>query len=298
MGVTGKAVFAVRALQETQPPSEELGAELDRLTAMDYLWAAGILVVGIVLARIGQRLFVRIMTRRSSSQFTAKVLGRLLAAVIVAGAVVHALNRLEISVGLVLGALGVAGIALAFAPQNILENVIAGLLILLRRPFRPGDQIETGGYEGIVTDITLRAVAIRTYENVSVLVPSATVWKDAIVNNTAYGVRRTTLMVGVSYSADPDEARKIIAHALGSVEGVRADPAPQVYVERFGESSVDLAVHFWHDPTKAAEWEVRDRVARAVERALDGAGIEIPFPQRTLHLADPWPGRERNGATQ
>ncbi|MDH3462037.1 MAG: mechanosensitive ion channel family protein [Acidimicrobiia bacterium] len=113
--------------------------------------------------------------------------------------------------------------------------------------------------------------------------PVATVWDEPIENSTTLGGRRTKLAVGVGYSSDLDQAQTVLLEAAASVEGVRDEPMSQALVNEFGDSSVNVAVRFRHDPDKASEWEVRDRLARTMKKRLDAAGIEIPFPQLVQH---------------
>ncbi len=181
-----------------------------------------------------------------------------------------------------LGALGIGGLAVAFAAQSILENLFASVLLQVRRPFRRGDQIATNDIEGTVEDVNFRTVVLRTYDGEKVLIPSSQVLTAPITNFTAKGTRRTTLDVGVAYDTDLAMAQRVLLAAVASVDGVRPEPAPQAWVEQFGESSIDFALRFWHAPDIATLWRVRSGVAMAVKTALDGAGIEIPFPQRTL----------------
>ncbi|MDQ4097935.1 MAG: mechanosensitive ion channel family protein, partial [Actinomycetota bacterium] len=129
-------------------------------------------------------------------------------------------------------------------------------------------------------------VVLRTYDGERVMVPCAEVLSKPFTNHTVLGRRRTTLEVGIAYDADPSEARKVLLDAIRDVEGVREEPPAEVWVEAFGESSIDLAVRFWHAPDQMTLWRVRSGVGVAVKRALDDAGIAIPFPQRVLHFAD------------
>ena len=171
--------------------------------------------------------------------------------------------------------------------QDILENFIAGLGMQLRRPMRPGDEVMTNDYEGVVRDITLRTVQMTTFDGETVYLPNAMVWKNPIVNATDRPTRRTTLMVGVAYETDLDRAKAVLETATAAVEGVLDQPPATARVLEFGESSIDFAVHFWHRPQMAQVWTVRDEVARSIKRHLDSAGIEIPFPQRVLHYPGP-----------
>ncbi len=123
---------------------------------------------------------------------------------------------------------------------------------------------------------------LRTYDGEMVLVPCAQVLGAPITNFTAKGRRRSTLAVGVAYETDLAEAQRVLLGALADVDGVRPEPAPQVWVEQFGESSIDFAVRWWHAPDIATLWRVRSAVAMSVKAALDQAGIDIPFPHRLV----------------
>lgn len=214
----------------------------------------------------------------------SRLVGRFFAFVVVVAGLVYTLNALGIAVGPVLGALGVGGLALAFALQDIIENLIAGLMLQTRRPFRIGDQVVVGGYEGTVEDISLRTTVLRTYDGRRVFVPSADVLKSGIENNTALDDRRTTLGIGVAYDTDLEVARETILTALEGVESVRSQPAAEAWVETFGGSSIDFAVRYWHAPPIRDVWKTRHEVAVAIKRAFDDAGIDIPFPIRTIDL--------------
>ena len=196
--------------------------------------------------------------------------------------VYFALTVLRLQVGPLIGALGLAGLAIAFAFQDILENFIAGLLMLMRRPIKVGDEMESSGYKGDVNDMTLRAVALDTFDGDRVYIPNSMVWKNPLVNFTETPLRRTTLVVGVAYRTDLDRAQQVLQEAIDNVPGVVIPPPATVEFVEFNNSSIDFYVRYWHASDRPSLWAVRDRAGRAMKRALDAAGIEIPFPQRTL----------------
>ncbi|NNF64291.1 MAG: mechanosensitive ion channel family protein [Acidimicrobiia bacterium] len=259
--------------------------ELSGLSLSDWVWAGSIILASFLIAFIFRKLLARAWSDPDSS-YATHVIARLISYVIVVFGLVYALGQIGVSVGPLLGALGVVGLALAFAFQDILENFIAGILMVLRRPFTIGDQITTNDYSGTVEDVTLRSMAMRTYAGERVYVPNAMVWKNPIVNHTELGQRRTTIEVGVAYDTDLDEAAAVLRSAASSIDDVSRDHPVEVFVHNFGASSIDFAVRFWHEPQKSVEWATRDRVARALKNALDEAGIEIPFPQRVVHMKD------------
>lgn len=282
--LTPHASARVRLAQPgSSEPSSEASTfdEISRIGVEGLLWGGGILVGAFLLAVVAKRITERAVGSRADG-LIARLLGRTAGLGVFGLGVVYALNRVGISIAPLLGIFGLVGLAFAFAFQGILENFIAGILMSLRRPLSPGDQVTTAGFTGTVDDISLRAVELKTYEGERVFVPNATVWKGSIVNHTVLGPRRTTLAVGVDYDADLDTATQVIIDAAGEVEGVLNDPAPQAYVHTFGGSSIDIDVRFWHEPQIAVEWQVRDAVAKRVKAALDEAGIGIPFPQRVV----------------
>jgi len=268
---------------QTETDLGETLNELGKLQPADWLWAGGILVVAILLAMATRRIVSRMMS--GGNPLAGKVVGRLLAALVFVLGLVYSLSQVGVSVGPLLGVLGVAGLALALGFQEIMENFIAGVFMSLRQPFGQGDQIHTSGFDGTVVDISLRAVELETYAGERVLIPNAMVWKSPIVNHTVLGRRRTRLVVGVEYATDLELAKRTLVDAVTSVDGVLESPPPAALVREFSGSSIDFGVAFWHEPSARSEQEVKDAVAISVKKALDEAGIGIPFPQRVVHLA-------------
>ena len=258
---------------------------LSELGLSDWLWAAGIMVVAILLGLTVGRLVTRFIDRRTST-FIARLMGRFVGALFFVVGFVYALNQLGVSIGPVLGLLGLAGLALALAFQDLLQNIIAGIFMSIRRPFDAGHQVSLSGFEGTVDSINLREVGLVGFDGVRVHLPNAGVWSSPIVNYTELGQRRTTFEVGVSYSTDLDAAQAVILDVMGDIAGLAAVPAPEAFVKEFGESGINFALRFWHGADFAIEWRVRDELARTLKRRFDAEGITIPFPQRVVHMAD------------
>lgn len=273
----------------------ELLDELPALTAWDWVRAGIIFGSAILLSQILRKAIIALMERRGPDRVAARITGRLVAYVVVVGGFVYTLVALEVPIGPLVGALGVGGIALAFALQDTMENLIAGLVLEARSQFRRGDQICADDFEGTVEDINLRTVVLRTFDGVRVVLPNAEVLKKPIVNFTAFPQRRTTLVVGVAYATDLSEAQRVILDAVRGIEGVHDSPPPEAYVQGFMESSIDFAVRYWHEPSITTLWRVRDAVAQGVKRGLDEAGITIPFPQRTVWFPEGIETRTRRG---
>ncbi len=256
----------------------------DGLTAWDYGTAAGTVAAGLVVGRIVRVVVKRVVARSPADSFLGDLIGRIANYVIATFGLIYGLETLGIAIGPILGALGIVGIALAFAFQDILENFVAGIILQIQRPFTSGDEIVTADHEGRIIAVDTRTITICTPDGETVRIPSAEVIKNPIVNHTQHGSRRTTVVVGVAYGTDLEQATRVAREAAASVDGVRQDPQPEALVQEFGASSIDLALRYWHPPSIASFWQIRDEVIKAVDRAFAANEISIPFPQRVLHI--------------
>jgi len=177
---------------------------------------------------------------------------------------------------------GLASIAIGFAFQDIFENFFAGILILWRFPFENGDFIRCEGVEGMVEDVEIRMTKIRQGNGELVLIPNSTIFKNNVTVMTDRPRRRLELAAGIAYGEDLATGRRVILDAVIACDTVHQDPAPEVLASNFGASSIDFTVLWWADPTPIDEMRSRDQVVEAIKSALDDAGIEIPYPYRTL----------------
>lgn len=198
---------------------------------------------------------------------------------------VMAISQLGINVSAVLAGVGVVGIAVGFAAQETVANMIAGFLIFWDRPFTIGDFITTQSLYGEVRDITLRTTRIRTNDNTYVVIPNRQIIGDTLVNHSMYGETRVNVPIGIAYKERVAEARKVLMEAVQDVKGVLRDPAPDVVAESMGDSSVNLLVRVWIDQA-AEERPIYFRIMEASKAALDQAGIEIPYPHLQLFVED------------
>lgn len=268
----------------SQAVEELLGAFVAQLPLFGL--AVVVLVLGLVVSGLAVRGVRRATAGDRVDPSLATLLTQVARVLLVLLAILMALSVAGVDVGSALAALGIAGLAVAFAVQSILENFIAGVLILVRRPFRPGDQIRTGDFEGTVEDVNLRVTRLRDYDGELVLVPNAQVLGAPIVNLTERGLRRSRVAVGVDYRDDHDAAREVIRDAVATVDGVLPEPAPEVLMTELGESSVDFELRYWTAPDIRSVVHVRDRVLSSVKTGLEAAGMTIPWPIRTL-VVDP-----------
>ena len=186
--------------------------------------------------------------------------------------------------------LGLGSVAIGFAFKDTFENFLAGILILLREPFEIGDFIECNSVEGQIEQITIRESYIRQTDGQLVVVPNNVLFQNPVTVRTSRDLRRVTIVCGIAYSENVDEARNVISDAVRAVDSVRDDVKDvQVFASEFGASSIDFEVSWWTGSAPRAVRESKDQVVAAVKAALDEAGIEIPFPYRTLTVAEPIP---------
>ncbi len=180
---------------------------------------------------------------------------------------------------------GFAGLVLGFASQSVVSNLVSGTFLIIERPIKIGDQIQIEGVEGYVEDIRFLSTIVRSYDGVYVRLPNEKVFTSTITNYVVDVARRFDYTIGISYQDDANRAIRVINHLLEEYPYVLMTPAPLVYVESLGDSSVNLKVFVWVPTT---EWfATKTELLWKIKTSLDAEGIEIPFPQRVI-----WFGKE------
>lgn len=183
-------------------------------------------------------------------------------------------------------ALGIGGVAIGFAFKDIFQNLLAGILILVRQPFKVGDEITSGEFTGTVENIETRATFIRTYDGKRIIVPNSRIYTEPVTVISAYDILRSEYDVGIGYGDDVGEARKFALEAVKGVEGVLSDPAPDVLLWDLAGFSQNLRVRWWTDPVRGNVVQVKDRVLETVAKRLSEAGIDLPFPTNVVLFHD------------
>jgi small-conductance mechanosensitive channel len=205
-------------------------------------------------------------------------------------AIVIALDLLGINVVPFVAGAGVAGIAIGFAAKDTLSNLIAGVLLIIDRPFEVGDRIEVwtapagSATWGDVIDIGLRATKIKTTDNIVIIIPNNEIMLRDIINYTIISEDiRLRINIGIAYDADLKKAKRAILRVAQATEGVAEDPPPKVVVRNFGESSVDLQLRVWiHDARRRMD-TISD-ITDKIKETFDAQGIEIPYPKRDIYV--------------
>jgi small-conductance mechanosensitive channel len=238
-----------------------------------------IFVVAVIAAKI-LRNHLRPRLAENRTESFGQVMSRLIAWGVIAAGSAIGLTTIFPSIKPVdlIGGLGIFSIAIGFAFQDILSNLLAGILLLVRQPFESGDQIEVNGQRGTVQAITIRETQIKTFDGEKVIIPNAEVYQSVITVQTAYGPKRTTLVIGLDDWEDLDRTADIVLDAVRDVAGVHTDPEPQAYFFEFGASTTNMQVRYWTDPEQAEIRRVQDRVVRGIGKALKEAEISMPSP--------------------
>ena len=186
----------------------------------------------------------------------------------------------------IMATLGIGSVAVGFAFKDILQNLFAGLLLLTNRPFRRGDQIAVQGFEGTVEHIASRATLIKTYDGKRVIIPNADIYTSPVTVNTAFPVRRDQLDFGIGYNDDLARAARFIVEAVRGVEGVVAEPAPDVVPVEFRDGDVLVRARWWTDSQRTHVVHTRARVVDAVLQAFRANQVDLPFPTQIVLLHD------------
>ena len=249
----------------------------------NILTALLILLGSIYLAKLLSKLVARGLKKRNADPEIALLLKQLTHWTIIGVGSITALQRF-FDVTAFLAGLGILGFTIGFALQNIMQNFTAGVILLIQQPFNMGDAIEVGDYGGSVLAINLRTTEMRTWDGRIVIIPNADIVSNVIVNYTRANLRRIDVRVGVDYGADLEQARASILGALPAVPGYITEPAPSVFSDAFGDSSVNLTAYFWIDTARAGLFDAKDAAIRLIKDALEKQSIEIPFPIQTVYV--------------
>ncbi|WP_367106485.1 mechanosensitive ion channel family protein [uncultured Psychrobacter sp.] len=255
-----------------------------------FIAALAVMLVFWLLSIIFKKLVHKILGSHSRHQNLVKVFQRVGSALIffVGFMIAMVVAIPGFTPAKLIGALGIGSVAIGFAFKDIFQNLLSGILLLLSEPFRIGDQIVSGDYEGTVEDIKIRATTIRTYDGRQVVIPNSDLYTSALTVNTAYRQRRLQVAVGIGYEDDIETAKAEILQALNQADTVSKKAEPSVIATGFGDSTIDLMVRWFIDNgTQANKVASIHQVIVEVKKALDNADINIPFPIRTLDLSDP-----------
>ena len=242
-----------------------------------------------IAARVFKTSVRRLTRRHRQARNLGMVLGRLAQGLIILVGLFVALSIVipSFKAGDLVQLLGISGVAIGFAFRDILQNFLAGILILLTEPFQIDDQIVFKSFEGTVENIQTRATTIRTYDGRRIVIPNAELFINSVMVNTAFENRRLQYDVGIGYGDDIDRAKELILEAIASVDGVLREPSPDALVMELAESTVNIRARWWINPPRRADaLDSRDRVLTAIKKKLTANGIDLPFPTQQILFHD------------
>lgn len=250
------------------------------------LGAAVVLVVGWIFAAWFTRLVDKFLSERTLlDQTIEKVLVQILRFAILLVTALVALQMFGVQTATILALLSGVALAIGLAVQGTLSNVAAGVMLLVLRPLKVGEWVVAAGTSGSVSRVGLFRTDLITLANVLVSVPNTAVFEGSIENYTRLGRRRMIAVIGVAYDSDIDKAIEVLQGVVSANKGWEAQPEPYVYVSSLGDFAVDLTVWAWADGNNY--WDAQASFRLEAKKALDAAGIEIPYPHQVeIHKAD------------
>ncbi|CDO61121.1 Small-conductance mechanosensitive channel [Candidatus Phaeomarinobacter ectocarpi] len=268
----------------TDQATETLGA-LAVTYGISLVGAIVILIIGFWVANRARIAVVRLMERFDEiDQTLTSFLAGLVRYIIIAVTILAVLAEFGVQTASLLAVMGAAGLAVGLALQGTLSNVAAGVMLLFLRPFKLGDYIEAGGVSGSVKAITLFRTELSTPDNVQVFVPNSDVWGSAISNYSYNSTRRVEIECGIAYDDDIGKAFEVMRSVVAEDARVLATPAPMVAVKTLGDSSVNVICRVW---VKSGDyWPFTFDKQREIKEGYDAAGLNIPFPTRTVYQID------------
>jgi small-conductance mechanosensitive channel len=246
-----------------------------------------ILVVGLIAARIVSNISGKVTSSRFGSHI-GTVTKNIVLYVFVLSTIFAFLGTFDIDLTGVLATAGIVGIAIGFAAQTSVSNIISGFFLIADKPFEIGEAIDIDGQSGHVLDIGLMSTRIRTFDNRYLRLPNSMVANARIVNLSRYEIRRLDIQVGIAYKEKISKAIEALDKVIKSNEKILLEPDPLINITRFGDSSIDFEIRVWIQ--RSDLFTVRSELIMSIKEAFDEAGIEIPFPHRTVFF-----GKENRG---
>ena len=250
---------------------------------MNIVIALIILIVTWIVAKVARRAVIRMFKHRKVDMTAVNFLARMLSALIMILGLLMAVSRLGVPIASLITVVGAAGVAIAFALRNSLSNVAAGIILAVMRPIHVGNYIEVSGKEGTIDEVGLLYTRITTSDNKRIIIPNNQLMSNAVTNFSVFNSRRNDIIVGIGYEDDINKAIKVIHQVLAKESRIINQPAePLIAVTELADSSVNLLVRYW--TARADLLATKMALTQAIKQALDKERINIPYPQRDVHL--------------
>lgn len=258
-------------------------SELAVAYSFSILGAIVLLIVGFVVAGILKRWTYSGLGRFESFDETLrKFFAKVVRYAVLALVIIAVLAQFGVQTASIIAALGAVGLAIGLALQGTLQNIAAGIMLLVLKPFRVGEYVDCGSVSGTIEEIGLFATEFKRIDGLYVLAPNSELWNTPVTNYSRNPLRRNDLTIGIGYGDDIELAQQTLADLAARDGRVLDDPAPATFVGELGDSAVAVTLRYW--TTTPDWWQTRLDMTKAGKQAFDAKGISIPFPQRDVHV--------------
>lgn len=248
---------------------------------ISIVMAIAIFIIGKYVSGILVKFAKKLMVKANVDNILVNFIGSIIKTVLLLFVVIAALDQLGVNTTSMIALIGAAGLAIGLALQGTLQNLASGVMLIIFRPFSDGDFIEAAGVSGVVEQIGIFSITMRTGDNREIIVPNGEVYGGTITNNSRRDTRRVDMVFGIGYDDDLLKAKEIIRRILSEDERILTDPEPTVAVGELADSSVNFNVRPW---CKTSDyWGVYADVHEKIKLTFDAEGISIPYPQMDIH---------------
>jgi len=249
--------------------------------AINIVMALAIFIIGKYIIGILVKLAKKLMVKAKVDNILVNFIGSIISTVLLLFVVIAALDQLGVDTTSMIALIGAAGLAIGLALQGTLQNLASGVMLIIFRPFGDGDFIEAAGVSGVVEEIGIFSITMRTGDNREIIIPNGEIYGGTITNNSRRETRRVDMVFGIGYDDDLLKAKDLIKRILSEDERILADPAPTVAVSELADSSVNFNVRPW---CKTSDyWGVHGDIHEKIKLTFDAEGISIPYPQMDIH---------------
>lgn len=257
-------------------------AELAISYSVSLLGAIILTVGGFTIAGFLERWLYRVLGHFSFDETLRRFFSKIIRYAVLVMVGITVLAQFGVQTASIIAALGAAGLAIGLALQGTLQNIAAGIMLLILKPFRVGEYIDAGGIAGTVEEIGLFATQLTTFDGVYVLTPNSELWNRAVTNFSRNPTRRHDLRIRISHDEDIEAACEVLMMLAQGDKRVLAEPPAQTMVQEIGESAIIVSLRYW--TTTADFWQTRFDLTKAAKQVFDEKGIKIPYPQHEVHL--------------
>jgi small-conductance mechanosensitive channel len=260
------------------------------ITVESLFAGLAIMVISFALANALAFSVRRLLGKRGSPMGAQVAIAKIVRYTVLAVGVVGGLESMGLRLNSLFAASAVLAVGIGFGLQNIAQNFISGIILLIEQPVRHGDFVKVGGILGTVEDIGLRATHIITRDEVTIIVPNSSLVSTEVINHSRPTTKlRVRIAVGVAYGSDVERAKQVLLDVARANPEVLEKPPPEVRLEDFGDSAMAFALYAWIEHARN-DLRVGSALRFSIEKAFRAANIEIPFPQREVHVRTTAPG--------